>query len=211
MISCFQSHHEQWLTFLSKSYLFDMMNQNLCVLSANSWCQNEASTPSWCWSNSWRTGSFFFFFFLPHLVAIPQTQHIIKDEEYLDGVPAACLCLCLLSYCTLFCNPLSLRVKMWSYCGGLFNISSPSSVCLRVSHTNIFNPMASSHAPEPLLTFVTKSSPLHPTFKIWSLSDTAGVVATETGPSNICLTSDPKIITLFHIVIYFGPVFRVQP
>lgn len=115
------------------------------------------------------TALFFFFSSHPHLVDIPQTQHIIWDEEILDDVQPACLRLCLFLY--FISTLLPVVGNMVVLC---------MLVCLQ-PQTNILKMMASSHAPDPLLTLLPRatpqSSPLTPcVFK------TAGVVSTWTEP-----------------------------
>lgn len=166
-------------------------------------CQNEALAPSWRWSNSWRTG---FFFSLTLLIFHRLSTSLKMRNSWMESQQDVYVCACYPA-ALYYVAPSPWGWKCGHTCGGLFNISSPSSVCVCMCgcmcHRVIYSVWWLHLMHLSLYWLLLGRAHLCTlTFKTWSLSDTAGVVATETGPSNICLTPDPTIITLFHIVIY---------
>lgn len=100
-----------WWFFFLESLMFD-----ICAISVSVLLTADARIRRFGKRSLTLEGQTQRLFFLPfpHLVDIPQTQHIIKDEKFLDGVPTACLCLYPLLHFTRFLSDqLSLWMKMW--------------------------------------------------------------------------------------------------
>lgn len=115
-------------------------------------------------------------FFFPRLVDIPQTQHIIKDEEssWMMSHQRVGLLFHFISQLLTFLTTSGCRTELWSY----------TAVCLH--HTirwckaytegvNVwrFN-ILQKVAPDPLLAFLLRANLVGFTFDLCSPSDTAG-------------------------------------